>query len=174
VAPDSSSGRRSEAKEDWVTAKTKTVTMTKSVCGIVTVERQLTAAARAQVRMDQIPEAERSLRRKIDAAVSSLDVGPLGHAYTLWRPLPHGLDLEPGIVVARAFEPVGEVVPSALPAGRTAHLLHVGSYEGLSGAWQTLFAWCAQEGLQLARINWQIYRSEDSTPPETSLHTLLA
>jgi effector-binding domain-containing protein len=158
-----------------VTAETQTVTMTKNECGIVTVERQLTAAARAQVRMHEIPEAERSLRRKIDAAVRSLDVGPLGHAYTLWRPLADGgLDLEPGIVVARTFEPVGEVVPSALPAGRTAHLLHVGSYGDLSGAWQALFAWCAEEGLQLASINWQIYRSEDSAQPETSLHALLA
>jgi hypothetical protein len=143
-------------------------------CGIVTVERQLTAAARAQVRMPEIPQAERALRGKINAAVSSLDVAPLGHRFTLWRPLPEGLDLEPGIVVARAFAPVGEVVPSALPAGRTAHLLYVGPYEGLPGAWQTLFAWCAREELPLARVNWQIYLKEDSTPPETALHELLA
>ncbi len=114
-------------------------------------------------------------RDGINAAVRALDVGPLGHAFTLWRPLADGgLDLEPGIVVARTFAPVGEVVSATLPAGRTAHLLYVGPYEGLSAAWQTLFAWCAQEELPLARINWQVYLNEDSVPPETALHTLLA
>jgi hypothetical protein len=158
-----------------MTAKAETTSIKPGDCGIVTVERQLTAAARAQVRMPEIPQAERALRAKINAAVSALDVGPLGHRFTRWRPLPEGgLDLEPGIVVARTFAPVGEVVPAALPAGRTAHLLYVGPYEGLSAAWQTLFSWCTQEGLPLARVNWQIYLKEDSTPPETALHALLA
>jgi len=155
-----------------VTAATK-----RPECGIVTAECQLTAAARAQVRFDQIPQAQRSLRRKIAAAVAALDVGPIGHTCTLWRPLPDGrLDLEPGIVVARTFEPVGEVVPSALPAGQAAHLVHRGSYEGLPGAWQTLFAWCTNEGLQLAGINWEIYRGQGEDPAqwETPLYALLA
>jgi hypothetical protein len=126
------------------------------------------------VRISEIPQVQRSLRHKIDAAVRSLDVGPLGDTCTLWRPMADGrLDLEPGILVARVFEPMGEVVPSALPAGRTAHFLLVGPYEGLSGAWQTLFAWCAQEGLKRAGINWEIYRHEDAAQPETSLHALL-
>jgi effector-binding domain-containing protein len=159
-----------------MTAKTKTVTTTKpGECRIVTVERQLTAAARAQVRIDEIPEMQRSLRRKIKAAVQSLDVGPLGDTCTLWRPLADGrLDLEPGILVARAFDPVGEIVPSALPAGRAAHFLYVGPYAGLSAAWQTLFAWCTREGLKRAGINWEIYGNEDCAQPETSLHALLA
>jgi DNA gyrase inhibitor GyrI len=120
---------------------------------------------------------QRSLRGKIAAAVQLLDLGPVGHTCTLWRPLADGrLDLEPGILVSRTFDPVGEVVPSTLPAGRTAHLLHVGPYEGLSAAWQTLFAWCTKEGLQRAGINWEIYRegSEDPAHWETQLYALLA
>jgi GyrI-like small molecule binding domain len=149
-------------------------TMTKAECGIVTVERRLTAVARAQARIAEIPQVQRSLRGKINVVLGSLDVGPLGPTCTLWRPLPDGrLDLEPGILIARAFEPVGEVVPSALPAGRAAHLLYVGPYEGLSGAWQTLLAWCKQNELELAGINWEIYENKDSAPPETSLYALL-
>jgi effector-binding domain-containing protein len=143
----------------------------------VTVERQLTAVARAQVRFSEIPAAERSLRKMIDDAVGSVDVAPVGHGFTLWRPMGDGrLDLEPGIVVSRVFEPIGEVVPSALPAGRTVHFLLVGSYEGLPGAWQTLFAWSAKEGHKLADINWQIYGDWNDDPArlETSLHALLA
>ena len=102
-------------------------------------------------------------------------MAPLGDTCTLWRPLADGkLDLEPGVLVARAFEPVGEVVPSCLPAGRAAHFLYVGPYEGLSAAWQTLFAWCAREGHKRAGINWEIYGKAESAQPETSLYALLA
>ena len=57
-----------------------------------------------------------------------------------------------------------------------AHLVHRGSYEGLPGAWQTLFAWCTNEGLQLAGINWEIYRQQGEDPAqwETALYALLA
>lgn len=146
-------------------------------CSIVTVERQLTAVVKARVPMNKIPEAQRSARGKINAAIQSLEVGLLGHTCTLWRPATDGhLDMEPGILVSRVFEPAGEVVPSALPAGRAAHFLLVGSYDGLPGAWQTLFDWCAEKGLKLADINWEIYGdwNDDPSKLETSIHALLA
>lgn len=99
--------------EGSVTAMTETKP---GECRIVTVERQLTAVAKAQVWISEIPTAQRTLRSKIDAAVRSLDVEPLGHTFTLWRPLADGrLYLEPGVLVSRVFEPVGEVVSSVLP-----------------------------------------------------------
>ncbi|MBN8945028.1 MAG: GyrI-like domain-containing protein [Rhizobiales bacterium] len=146
-------------------------------CSIVTVERQITAVVKAVVPMAEIPDAQRSSRRKIDAALKSLDVGPVGASCTLWRPSADGrLDMEPGVVVSHAFEPVGDVVASALPAGRVARFLLVGPFDGLPGAWQTLFAWCAKEGLKPAGINWEIYgdMSDDPTRQETWVHALLA
>jgi hypothetical protein len=146
-------------------------------CTIVTVERQLTAVVKAKVAMAEIPQAERSARAKLDAAVRSLDVGPLGPTFTLWRPPTDGrLDMEPGVVVSHAFAPLGEVVPSALPAGRTAHILLTGPYDGIPGAWNRLFAWCTGERLTLAGTNWQIYGEEHDDPAKltTSLHALLA
>ena len=78
-------------------------------------------------------------------------------------------------MVTRAFEAAGEVVPSELPAGRTAHLVLVGPYDGLPGAWRTLLDWCSAENLKLAGTNWQIYRDEsDASRPQTALHALLA
>ncbi|MFL4970679.1 MAG: GyrI-like domain-containing protein [Xanthobacteraceae bacterium] len=146
-------------------------------CTIVTVERQLTAVVESKVPMAEIPQAERSARTKLDAAVRSLDVGPLGQAFTLWRaPTDGRLDMALGIVVSRAFAPLGEVVPSALPAGRTAHLLLTGPYDGIPGAWNRLFAWCAGERLTLAGTNWQIYGDENDDPAKltTSMYAPLA
>ena len=144
-------------------------------CSIATVERRLAAVIRAQVPMAEIPQAQRTLRPKLRAAVQSLDVGPPGYTFTLWHPPIDGrLDMQPGILVSRSFEPVGEVVPAVLPAGRAAHLLLVGPYDGLPAAWGRLFAWCAEQRLQLAGVNWEIYADDDPKQPETSLYALLA
>jgi len=144
-------------------------------CSVVTVERRLAAVIRALVPMPDIPKTERTLRAKLDAAIATLDVGPLGNAFTLWHPPVDGrLDMQPGILVSRTFAPVGEVLSSALPAGRAAHLLLVGPYDGLPAAWGRLFGWCAEQGLQLAGINWQVYAEDDPAQPETSLYALLA
>jgi effector-binding domain-containing protein len=145
-------------------------------CTIVTVQQQLTAVVKAKVPMAEIPQAERSARAKLDTAIRALDVEPLGPAFTLWRPPTEGrLDMEPGIVVSRAFVPHGDVVPSALPAGRAAHLLLTGPYDGIPGAWNRLFAWCAGERLTLAGTNWQVYGDENDDPARltTSLYALL-
>jgi len=144
-------------------------------CTLVTAERKPTAVVKAHVPLSKIPEAERAARAKLDVALPALDVGRYGDAFTLWHPPVDGLlYLEPGVVVARDFVPCGEVVPSALPAGRAAQLRLVASYEAIPAAWQTLFSWCAHEGLALAHVNWQIYARSDAAKPETLLHTLLA
>ena len=85
--------------------------------------------------------------------------------------------MEIGTIVARPFPANGEVVPSDLPAGRAAHFLLKGPFDGMPGAWQTLFDWCTAEKLQLAGINWEIYMPWQGVDPaklETDLYALLA
>ena len=150
---------------------------TSGECSIVTVERRLTAVIKTMVPMAEIPQAQRAARAKIDAALPKLDVAPAGPSLTLWRPPTDGrLDMEPGVLVSRTFEPVGEIVPSATPAGRAVHFRLVGNYDGLPGAWHTLFAWCAEQKLKLAGVNWEIYgdQKEDVSKIETDLYALLA
>jgi hypothetical protein len=147
-------------------------------CGIVTTEHRLTAIVRAQVPFAEIPEAQRSARVKVDAALPSLAAGPLSRTCTRFRTPADGmLEMEMGTIVARRFEPKGDVVPSDLPAGRAAHFLLKGPFDGLPGAWQTLFDWCKAEKLSLAGINWEIYSSWEGVDPaklETDLYALLA
>jgi effector-binding domain-containing protein len=55
-------------------------------------------------------------------------------------------------------------VPSDLPACRAAHVVLKGSFEGLGGAWKSLFDWCAAEKLSLAGANWEIYGATPDDP----------
>ena len=146
-------------------------------CKIVTTDRQLTAVVRIDAPMDKLREAHGSARAKIDATLPKLDVGPLGNTCTRWRPPVDGvLSMEPGTIVARTFAPAGDVVPSELPAGRAAHFVLRGPFDGMGGAWQTLFEWCGAEKLQLAGVNWEVYgpTSADPAKQETYLYAKLA
>lgn len=140
-------------------------------CTIVTTERQLTAVVRAKVPFAQIPDAQKSARAALGATLPSLDAGPAGRGMTRFRtPAGGALDMEMGSIVARRFDDRGDVVLSELPAGRAAHLAMKGSFAGLPGAWQTLFAWCSREGLTPSGVNWEIYGAEQ----DADLYVLLA
>jgi len=147
-------------------------------CNIVMVERRLTAVVKTKVPFAKIPDAQRAARAAVDGALPSLDAGPLGRPCTRFlTPAASALDMEIGTIVARTFPAKGEVVPSDLPAGRAAHFLLKGSFDGIPGAWQTLFAWCTAEKLTLAGSTWEIYMPWQAVDPaklETDLYALLA
>src|SRR5690348_15925481 len=90
-------------------------------CTIQTVTRRATAVVKAQTPLHELPQAQRRLRATLGAVLPKLDVGVIGAGCTLWHPPNDGrLAIEAGVLVARSFEPEGEVVPSVLPAGRAA------------------------------------------------------
>ena len=145
-------------------------------CSIITVERQITAAIKCNVPLSRIPDAERSVRRTLAATLPSLDTGPLGREVTLWRtPVNGQIYMEPGVIVARAFEPEDYVFCSELPQGKAVHHLLTGPFEHLPAAWQILFEWCTKEKLHLAGVNWQIYgeRATDPAQQQTFLYALV-
>ena len=146
-------------------------------CSIVSVERQITAAIKCNVPLSRIPDAERSVRRTLEATLPSLDTRPLGREVTLWRtPVNGQIYMEPGVIVAQAFEPEDYVICSELPAGQAVHHLLVGPFEQLPAAWQMLFEWCSKEKMKLPGVNWQIYgeRAADPAQQQTFLYALLA
>jgi len=147
-------------------------------CSVVTVDRQLTAVVKAKVSFPEIPKAQRSARAAVDAALPSLEAGLPGRPVTRFRtPAQDMLEMEMGTIVGRSFAAKGEIVPSDLPAGRAAHFQLKGPFDGMPGAWQTLFDWCKAERLELAGVNWEIYmpwEGVDSAKLETDLYALLA
>ncbi len=144
---------------------------------IVAVEQQDTAVVKSVTAFADLPSAERSARAKIAATLPELGVGPTGSSFTLCRMPNNGtMHLEPGVIVARRFEPHGDVVHSHLPAGRAVKHLLVGPFDQLPQAWPALFQWCASCGLALEGAFWQIYgpTPDDPSKQETTLYALLA
>ena len=148
-----------------------------SKCSVVTVEKQLTAVMKAKVPFAEIPQAQRSARAAIDAGLPLLEAGAVGLTCTRWLPPQGGaLDMEMGSIVTRPIAASGDIVPSELPAGRAAHYVMVGPFDGMGAAWQALFEWIQAEKLQPAGINWEVYgpTAADPAQQETYLYALLA
>jgi hypothetical protein len=140
-------------------------------CSIVNAPRKLTAVIKVASPFAELPQAQRSARATLAAVLPSLETGPLGPTCTRWtRPTGSVLPMEIGCIVSRPFAAQGEVVPSELPAGRAVHLAMKGGFDGLPRAWETLFAWCQQQKLATAGINWEIYGASE----DAELYALLA
>jgi effector-binding domain-containing protein len=65
--------------------------------------------------------------------------------------------LEVGVEMIDSFPDGGDVVRSATPAGRTASVVHLGPYNQLGVAHQSIRDWCSAHNLQLAGPNWEVY-----------------
>lgn len=140
-------------------------------CSIVTADRHFTAVIKTASSFDKIPEAQRTARATLAAALPSLDAGPLGRTCTRWtRPTGSVLPMEIGCIVAREFPARDEIVCSELPAGRAVHLAMKGGFENLPRAWETLFHWLQEQKLAAAGINWEVYGATE----DAELYALLA
>ena len=86
-----------------------------------------------------------------------------GHNVMLYRDAGPGTELvvEVGVQVTRSFEPIGRVVPSALPDAEVATTLHTGTPAELADAHDAVRAWCAAQSRQLTGVRWEIYGDPD-------------
>jgi effector-binding domain-containing protein len=143
---------------------------------IATIEMRHTAVVKATVPFADLAKAERFARAKIAETLSRLRIEPAGESFTLCRSAKGGLYIEPGVIVAAAFTPDGDVVPSHLPAGRAVKQTLVGPFDQLARAWPALFSWCTDQGLRREGTFWQVYgpTAADPARQETTLYALLA
>jgi effector-binding domain-containing protein len=80
-----------------------------------------------------------------------------------------------GVEIAGAFEPAGEVIAYATPAGRVATAQHVGPYREMGRTNEAIVAYCREAGLRLAGVSWEVYGDweEDETKLLTDVFYLL-
>jgi effector-binding domain-containing protein len=86
------------------------------------------------------------------------DVRQTGHNVALYR---RDGTMEIGVEVDRGFEPVGDVVASALPGGRVASAVHTTGYGDLHVTYDAITAWCAANGHATTGDTWEIYGDPD-------------
>ena len=66
-------------------------------------------------------------------------------------------NLEIGAELQSPISPLGEVLPSSLPAGPIATLTHFGPYQSLGAAHQAIHQWCKDNNREPIRPCWETY-----------------
>jgi effector-binding domain-containing protein len=84
--------------------------------------------------------------------------------------------VEVGVLIDEPPPLTGQLVASALPAGRAAMTTHWGPYQGLAGAHQAVIDWCDAQGLRRAGPRWEVYGPHHDDPAQvwTEVYWLLA
>ena len=93
---------------------------------------------------------------------------PAGPPFVIYHGRPvddEPFDIEVCAPISRAIDPPGGWLVQELPAGSFASLLHVGPYDTLGVAYETLTNWVHAHELIIAGPPREVYLSEPGTPP---------
>lgn len=91
--------------------------------------------------------------------------GPPFVRYLSWADL---VDMEIGMPVASVVRPAGRIVPSHLPGGSAATLIHVGPYEDLERSYARMAAWFSEHAITPGTTMWETYWSDPRSQPDPS------
>ena len=130
---------------------------------LVTVEARATAVVAATTTWEAFPALWRSLLDEVWLAARGHPGIAPGRNIMLYRDdVPN---VEVGVEAAGPFEPVGRVVPSALPPGRAVTATHRGRYEDMGRAHRAVADTCERMGLERAGPSWEIYGHHNDASP---------
>lgn len=129
-----------------------------------------TAVIRGRIRMDQMAEFYDRSYGVIAACAARQGASPQAAFALYLAPPGEEFELEVGFLLDRPIERDDEVLPSYLPAGRVARLIHHGSYEHLPQSWGRLLQWISEQGWAPAGPMWEVYVTEPT--PQTDPTTL--
>ena len=128
---------------------------------LTTIPEAATAVVRAVVPLGDLPAFFDRAFPTIGAALGASGATSTGPAFAYYvREPDDSCELEVGFPIDGAIEPAGDVVPSRLPGGRVATVVHEGGYDGLQQSWSRLQDWAEQQGLTRVGGFWEVYLTE--------------
>jgi effector-binding domain-containing protein len=128
---------------------------------VVDVDATTTAVIAAVVPMADMAAFFDSTFSTIGPVLAGQGVTPVGPAFAAYHGAPgEEADLEAGFPIGAPLRGVGDVQPSALPAGRVARVVHAGGYDGLGDAWARLHGWLGSQGLTPGELLVEVYVTE--------------
>ena len=117
------------------------------------------AAVRARLPVADVPRRFREFLDQVYAAKKSHGLELDGQNIFINRETsdPAIVDAEFGVGVTKAFAPVGNVIVTELPAGKTASVTLHGDYGGIRSGHQAVIEWCKANGHTRTGTRWEIY-----------------
>ena len=137
---------------------------------LVTVEPAITAVVRGTVSPDELRDFFDRSFAVLGAALTNQQVSATGAAFSRFSGEydEEPIDLEVGFPTDRPIDADGSAEAGELPGGRVARLVHSGSFDGLTDAWQRLADWIGAADLTPGDDRWEVYLTEPSPEMDPS------
>ncbi len=149
---------------------------------IATAKPRLLASVRRQARPDTIGSLIRT--SGVWDLMKARNIKSTGHNVVVYwdepganlMSSPIGIPVDVGAEITEPFTGDAELACTSTPAGRFISVVHVGLYDRLGEAYDTLIQFARAEGLQLAGPYWEFYGhwTEDPAQLETTIGYALA
>jgi effector-binding domain-containing protein len=103
---------------------------------------------------------------EVESAMEEAGVTLAGPPFARYLAFGERIQAEVGFPVRRTAPVVGRVLPSHLPGGRVASIVHLGPYDGLHATYARLTQWLEERGLRPMGPLWEVYWSDPSDEPD--------
>ena len=134
----------------------------------VELQEQPTAVVRDTIQMDAIASFLGHAFSSTAQVIGAAGVGMAGPPFARYRFREGAVEVEAGFPVDHAITASADVVPSRLPGGTIARVMHRGPYDELGGAYEAVQGWLAAHGHQGSGDPWESYLDEpDVAEPRT-------
>jgi effector-binding domain-containing protein len=124
---------------------------------VVELEEQAVAVVRGDVTVGDIPAFLGRAFGDVLTALSAQGLTPAGPPFGRYVPSGSTFAVEAGFPTTGVVAATSTVVPSTLPGGTAARVMHLGDYAGVAGAYEAATAWLAQQGYVVAAAPWECY-----------------
>ena len=133
---------------------------------------QPTVTVRTQTSIEGAPAFFELAFGKVSAYISEAGQQPTGPAFALLHTLdPSSLDLEAGFPVAAPIAGDGDVEASEIPGGKVCTTLLVGPYERLPEAWEALWKYATEQGLEADTWGYEVFITDPTTVEPEEIQT---
>jgi effector-binding domain-containing protein len=136
---------------------------------IIEMSSQHTAFIHLVVPRNEMQKVFGPTMQELIATLTAQSVTPQGGSFAHHLKMsPDIFDFELGFVVAAPFKPTARVKAGMWIAGKAAHAIYAGGYEGLPNAWGAFTKWMQAEKLAQAPDLWEHYVLGPHTSPDAS------
>lgn len=131
-----------------------------------------TAEIHTRVPLANIGETMGSIFREVYEYLNRIGVVTPGQAFGCYvmHEQEQEVEIAAGFTTVHAVPGEGRIQPGRLPGGDAAVCLHVGPYDGIAKAYETIAVWLQSHGRRQAGPPWEVYLSPpEEVPPRTEV-----
>ena len=97
---------------------------------------------------------------KVHAYIADQDGEIAGRPFMRYLDMTDHFLIDAGVPTAKPMVAQDDILSRVLPGGKTATTLFLGEYHLVGAAWNAVFAWCKEQGIEQHYGGWDVYEND--------------